>query len=103
MTSEHDDIDQARLESLSTRERQVMIALALGAERQEIAEKLGTSDKTVDTHRGHVLGKLCVRNTVQLARLALRLEVVTLGEKLDDCWTRPEFRVPATPGRRSSS
>ena len=57
---------------LTAREREVALLLAVGTGNREIARSLGVSVKTVDTHRGHVLRKLGLRNNVELARLAIR-------------------------------
>lgn len=46
------------LDLLTPRERHVMIELAKGATNPEIAERLGISRKTVETHVGAVLRKL---------------------------------------------
>lgn len=65
-------------DALTTREKQVAEALALGHKNAEIAEALQVSVKTVDTHRGHVLKKLSCRNNVELARLAISLGIAPL-------------------------
>lgn len=59
-------------EILSKREFQVMCYLAGGLTNREIAEELGISVKTVDTHRGHVLKKLHLRNNADITRFAIR-------------------------------
>jgi DNA-binding NarL/FixJ family response regulator len=58
--------------ALTEREREVALKLAIGAKNSEIADDLGISSKTVDTHRSHLLKKLGCRNNVELARLAIR-------------------------------
>jgi DNA-binding NarL/FixJ family response regulator len=63
--------------SLTARERLVALDLATGAKNSEIAQKLGISVKTIDTHRGHLLKKLGVRNNVELCLLAVRSGEVT--------------------------
>lgn len=57
---------------LSSREFQVMEHLALGKTNREIAEMLSISVKTVDTHRGHVLKKLRLRNNSDITRFAIQ-------------------------------
>ncbi len=57
---------------LSTREFQVMEHLAAGKTNREIAEMLSISVKTVDTHRGHVLKKLRLRNNSDITRFAIQ-------------------------------
>ncbi|MEO8704311.1 MAG: response regulator transcription factor [Kofleriaceae bacterium] len=62
---------------LTNREIQVMEMLARGLTNREIAEHLTISVKTVDTHRGHVLKKLHVRNNSELTRFAVKYGYVT--------------------------
>jgi two-component system, NarL family, invasion response regulator UvrY len=57
---------------LSQRELQVMEMLALGHTNREIAQMFEISIKTVDTHRGHVLKKLQLRNNSDLTRFAVK-------------------------------
>jgi two-component system, NarL family, invasion response regulator UvrY len=58
--------------ALTAREQQVMEMLARGLTNREIAEHLEISIKTVDTHRGHVLKKLGLRNNSELTRFAIK-------------------------------
>lgn len=64
--------------TLSAREQQVMEMLARGMTNREIAELLDISIKTVDTHRGHVLKKLRLRNNSDLTRFAVKHGYVSL-------------------------
>lgn len=57
---------------LSQREFQVMSYLAAGKTNREIATILSISVKTVDTHRGHVLKKLRLRNNSDITRFAIQ-------------------------------
>lgn len=57
---------------LSSREFQVLEHLAAGKTNREIAEMLSISVKTVDTHRGHVLKKLRLRNNSDITRFAIQ-------------------------------
>jgi DNA-binding NarL/FixJ family response regulator len=57
---------------LTARELQVMEMLARGMTNREIAHHFEISIKTVDTHRGHVLKKLGVRNNSELTRFAVK-------------------------------
>lgn len=56
---------------LTAREREVASMLCRGFKNAEIAKSMGISIKTIDTHRGHLLEKLKVRNNVELLRLAI--------------------------------
>ena len=64
--------------ALTARESQVMEMLARGMTNREIAEHLEISIKTVDTHRGHVLKKLGLRNNSELTRFAVKHGYVSL-------------------------
>jgi two-component system, NarL family, invasion response regulator UvrY len=55
---------------LSPRELQTLRMLAHGMTNREIADRLGISTKTIDTHRGHVLKKLNLRNNSDITRFA---------------------------------
>lgn len=57
---------------LTERELEVAKFLAIGLTNREIAEKLGISIKTIDTHRLRIKKYTGVRNNVELARHALR-------------------------------
>lgn len=56
---------------LTPRERDVLNLLVTGATSREIAEKLVISPRTVTTHRENILGKLNMRNTIELIRFAI--------------------------------
>ena len=64
------------IDSLSTREIQVLRCLALGQTNREIAESYGLSVKTVDTYRSRVLNKLNLRNNADLSRFAIQNRLI---------------------------
>ena len=63
-------------ERLSHREYQVFRLLATGRSVGEIAEQLVLSPNTVSTYRTRILDKTGVRNDVELALYAVRMDVV---------------------------
>jgi two-component system, LuxR family, response regulator FixJ len=62
---------QARLNSLTSREREVAECLAAGECNKTIGRKLSISDKTVQVHRHNAMEKLHVHSTAEIARLIL--------------------------------
>ncbi|MBM4274692.1 MAG: response regulator transcription factor [Deltaproteobacteria bacterium] len=66
------------LDSLSTREIQVLRHLALGHTVREIAQAYHISTKTVDTYRFRLLKKLNLRNNAELSRFAIQNRLVEL-------------------------
>lgn len=77
MTADLGSTERVALAGLSGRQRQVLVAVAEGATRAELAERLGVSEKTVDSHRRAVLRRLRLRNTADLTRFAIRHGLVT--------------------------
>jgi two-component system, NarL family, invasion response regulator UvrY len=63
---------QSALDSLSTRELQVLRRLALGHTNREIASAYNISIKTIDTYRFRLLKKLNLRNNAELSRFAIQ-------------------------------
>lgn len=68
---------QARLESLTPRERDVLRLVIEGRSSQQIASRLGTSVKTVDVHRARIKAKTAAESLGTLVRdiLAYRVAV----------------------------
>ena len=62
--------------ALSGREIDVLRLVALGHTNAEIGRKLHISEKTVETHRAHVLDKLSLRTRADLVRFAMEHSLV---------------------------
>ncbi|MEZ5739326.1 MAG: response regulator [Burkholderiaceae bacterium] len=62
----------ARLQTLSPTERKVMSLLARSLTSREMAEQLGSSYRTVQTHRAHIAEKLGVQGVNRLIDIAIR-------------------------------
>ncbi len=61
---------------LTDREIQIVQLIAEGLINREIADRLGISVKTVDTHRSNIMEKLGVHNTAELIKYAIRAGIV---------------------------
>jgi DNA-binding NarL/FixJ family response regulator len=60
------------VDSLTDREREVLVLVAQGLSNQEIADSLVISERTARTHVSNILGKLGVASRTQAALLAIR-------------------------------
>jgi len=65
-------------ETLSAREREILIAVCQGLSNQEIADRLFISKRTVDKHRANILEKTGCRNTANLVVYAIKNGLVEL-------------------------
>ncbi|HKH48423.1 MAG TPA: response regulator transcription factor [Thermoanaerobaculia bacterium] len=70
---------EGALARLSARERQVLVMLAHGHTHAEMAEQLGISVKTVETHRARLSEKLGLKSRSDLVRLALEAGLLATG------------------------
>lgn len=68
-----------RLEGLTPREHEVLVAVARGRSNAEIAETLFMSHATVKTHVSRLLTKLHARDRTQLVMLAYEAGVIRPG------------------------
>ncbi len=60
---------QARLATLSGREREVLDLILAGKMNKVVADQLGISMRTVEVHRAHIFDKMQVKTAVELAGL----------------------------------
>jgi FixJ family two-component response regulator len=64
---------RARFETLTPREREVCDGVAEGRLNKQVADRLGTTEKTIKVHRARVMEKLGVRSVAELVRMVDRL------------------------------
>ncbi len=65
-------------EGLTKRESEVLELVAQGIGNKEIGERLFISVKTVETHKGHILDKLGLKNTSELIRYAIKNNIISI-------------------------
>jgi FixJ family two-component response regulator len=68
----HDEVAaiEAKLATLTPREREVLTHVVAGKLNKQIAGDLGTVEKTIKVHRGRMMEKLGVRMVADLVRMA---------------------------------
>jgi FixJ family two-component response regulator len=69
------------LDLLTPREFEVMQLVITGMLNKQIADKLGTAEKTVKVHRGRVMQKLGIVSVAELVRLARKAGVTDSSSK----------------------
>lgn len=70
---------EASINELTTREREVIRLVALGRNNREIAQELFISEKTVKSHISNLLGKLNLEHRTQLAIYAIKNKLVEMS------------------------
>jgi len=73
--AELDEI-QERLATLTPREREVLTHVVSGQLNKQIANDLGTVEKTIKVHRARVMEKMKVNSVAELVRLTERLGTI---------------------------
>ena len=70
--------EDAADDQLSSREREILVAVCRGLSNQEIADELFISKRTVDKHRANIVEKTGCKNTASLVVYAIRNGIVEL-------------------------
>lgn len=70
----------ARYESLTPREQEVLRLLVEGLSAKEIGERLFISPKTVENHRTNIMNKLDIHSTMELVRYAAKLGLIDVDQ-----------------------
>jgi len=62
--------------ALTPREREIVQLVAEGRSTKELADRLGISPKTAETHRTNIMRKLNVHSVSEVVRYAIRNKLV---------------------------
>ena len=73
------DVLRERFDTLSTREREVMIQVTAGRLNKQIAADIGITESTVKVHRSHLMRKMKARSLPELDRMADMLKLHSGG------------------------
>jgi two-component system response regulator NreC len=74
---DEDDVSIAKLDGLTQREQEVLVALASGESNDEIAARLSISKHTVSRHRENLMRKLGLHNRSELVKYAIRKGLIS--------------------------
>jgi len=71
------DVLRAQLGTLTPRERQVFDRVVQGKINKQIAQQLGTTERTIKAHRHRVMEKMKIQSLAELVSIAERLGILT--------------------------
>jgi FixJ family two-component response regulator len=66
---------EKRLETLTSRERELLPLIVSGRSNKEVAAEIGTSEVTVKVHRGNLMRKMQATSFADLLRMAADLQI----------------------------
>jgi DNA-binding NarL/FixJ family response regulator len=68
--------EQSDVTEISPREKEVLVLVSKGQSTKQIADQLGISIRTVESHRVNMLKKLKAANTAELVKKAMELQIL---------------------------
>jgi FixJ family two-component response regulator len=77
---------------LTPREREVLPLVGDGFRNAQIAAELGTSEKTIKVHRGHVMRKMRVESLAHLIHISKQLGLSFRGREGGEARSTPPPR-----------
>jgi DNA-binding NarL/FixJ family response regulator len=69
--------DQNEITDITPREKEVLVLVSQGQSTKQIADNLGISIRTVESHRVNMLKKLKVSNTAELVKKAMEFNLLS--------------------------
>jgi RNA polymerase sigma factor (sigma-70 family) len=76
VSAERSDL-RTRFESLSTREREVLVPVVRGMLNKQVAGVLGISEATVKVHRRRIMEKLRAHSLAEMVVMAQKLDLIS--------------------------
>lgn len=70
---------KSQFDTLSAREKEVLVLIAQGYTNQAVADRLDLSVKTVESYRSRLMEKLGLKNRVELTRFAIEQRLLNHG------------------------
>jgi DNA-binding NarL/FixJ family response regulator len=70
--------EPVEIDEISPREKEVLELVARGKSTKQIADQLGISIRTVESHRINMLKKMKVNNSSELVRKSLELKIISI-------------------------
>jgi two-component system nitrate/nitrite response regulator NarL len=77
----HNGTSEEAVRQITSREREVLIAIAEGLSNKEIATRLGVGVRTVETHRERIMRKLNIHSVAGLTKYAIAKGLVMLRDE----------------------
>lgn len=74
------DVELDPIQLLTPREREIIPLIIQGYTNREIAQKMGISKRTVETHRSNMMHKLGLKSVIQLMRYVIEHELIPTKE-----------------------
>jgi len=71
-------VSEDKLDTLTTRERELLQYIVEGMHNPNIAEKLNISVRTVETHKTKIMRKLDLSSTVDLVKFAIKNKIIEI-------------------------
>ncbi len=71
---------QKPAQPLTPRQREILVLIGEGSSTKEIAQRLGLSVKTVETHRAQLMDRLDIHDVAGLVRYAVRVGLVSVDK-----------------------
>jgi FixJ family two-component response regulator len=69
---------ERRYQSLTRREREVLDLVTCGRLNKQVGAELGATERTIKTHRGRVMEKMCAQSLAELVQMATILGIRVL-------------------------